>query len=275
MEFLIVDGKIYPKNDINLTQIYRDETFRLSQSVWFGFGGIPLLEENIELLFVQISELNLTVPKELSNTRELFRVTKRMLNKNKFYRTGLIHLVFLWHNNGTHSLISSEAFHTSDFPLRKEGLLLNYFKQKKYSQNIYNRYLFFNEMLWEVALKGNENTLFQNTIITNEKEVVCECTFNNIYLIKGTKISTPSLKTGCFEDLTRNIILKIGTGINLKVEETDDLKINDLFKADEIFLASETEGIQWVLGIEYKRFVHHYSIVIHRKLNEYLKEKVV
>ena len=275
MEFLIVDGKIYPEYEINLTQIYRDETFRLSQSVWFGFGGIPLFEENIELLSEQISELKLIVPRELNSTRELFRLTKRMLNKNKFYRSGLIHIVFIWGHNEIHSLISSEAFQTSDIPLRKEGLLLNYFKQKKYSQNIYNRYLFFSEMHWKVALKEIENTIYQNTIIANEKEIVCECAFNNIYIIKGTKIFTPSLKTGCFEDLTRNIILKIATGINLKVEETDNLKVNDLFNADEIFLASETNGIQWILGIEYKRFVHHYSIVIHRKLNEYLKEKVV
>jgi branched-chain amino acid aminotransferase len=274
MEFLIFDSKIHAENEINLTRIYRDETFRIPQKIWFGFGGIPLFEENIGLLTEQISKLNLQGPKELNNLRELFRITKRMLNKNKFYRSGYIQFTLIWNKNQEYLVITSEARQLSEFPFRKQGLLLNKSSQKKHTQNIFNIYPFFNHTMWNVALNEVRNTSFQNSVITNENDFVCECAFNNIYLIKGNKLLTPSLKTGCADDVTRDIILKIAPDIKLKAEETDKLKISDLPDMDEIFLASEENGVQWILGIENKRFVHHFSIVIHRKLNEYLEEKV-
>jgi hypothetical protein len=44
---------------------------------------------------------------------------------------------------------------------------------------------------------------------------------------------------------------------------------------NEIFFASEEIGIQWVLGVENKRFVNPVTKQIHRKLNKILKEKVI
>ena len=43
---------------------------------------------------------------------------------------------------------------------------------------------------------------------------------------------------------------------------------------NEIFLASEENGIQWVLGVGNKRFVHRASIKIHELLNLQLKKMV-
>ena len=86
---------------------------------------------------------------------------------------------------------------------------------------------------------------------------------------------TPSLQTGCFEDKLRNTILGIATNINLKVVESAKIKKEDLTEMDEIFLASEENGVQWVLGVENKRFLHLFSAKIHEKLNEYLKGPLV
>ena len=90
-------------------------------------------------------------------------------------------------------------------------------------------------------------------------------------MIKGNALITPSLQTGCFEDKLRNTILEIASNFNLKVMESAKIKKEDLLQMDEIFIASEENGIQWILGVENKRFVHHYSAKIHEKLNEYLK----
>jgi branched-chain amino acid aminotransferase len=61
--------------------------------------------------------------------------------------------------------------------------------------------------------------------------------------------------------------------MGLKTTESADIKREDIFHIDELFIASEETGIQWILGVENKRFVHEYSVSIHEKLNEYLKEK--
>jgi hypothetical protein len=43
---------------------------------------------------------------------------------------------------------------------------------------------------------------------------------------------------------------------------------------DEVFFANEENGIQWVLGVGNKRFVHQVSDKINIELNHYLKTKV-
>ena len=93
-------------------------------------------------------------------------------------------------------------------------------------------------------------------------------------MLKNKTLVTPSLETGCAEDILRSIILEIAVSLGLKVLESGSIKKEDLFQMNELFLAGVENGIQWIMGIENKRFVRHKSIQIHQKLNEYLKQKV-
>ncbi|MBT3384583.1 MAG: hypothetical protein HN778_02850 [Prolixibacteraceae bacterium] len=275
MDFLIADNKIIHKDDINFIAFFWGEPFVLSQKMWFGYGGIPLFQENIDLLFQQIELLNLPLPELIKNTKELFRITKRMLNKNKFYRSGLIHLQLFWHDSQINSVITSLAFPEFDFPFSKHGLLLNYSSFKKHSEISLNRFSFYNSPLWKASEGQLRDSHFQNSVFLNENNFICECINANIFMIKENMLITPSLQTGCFEDKLRNTILGIATNINLKVVESAKIKKEDLTEMDEIFLASEENGVQWVLGVENKRFLHLFSAKIHEKLNEYLKGPLV
>ena len=71
-----------------------------------------------------------------------------------------------------------------------------------------------------------------------------------------------------------NLFYKRPGEIKLKTEEPENIKTKDLLQMDEIFIASEEKGFQWILGIENKRYVHYFSRVIHEKLNQFLQEKV-
>jgi hypothetical protein len=57
--------------------------------------------------------------------------------------------------------------------------------------------------------------------------------------------------------------------------ESENIYKEDVLQMNEIFIAGEEYGIQWLLGVENKRYVHRYSAIIHEKLNDYLKKKVV
>ena len=151
--------------------------------------------------------------------------------------------------------------------------MLDYSGIIKYSGNKFNRFPFFNESVWQAAVSQTRSTFFQNTILLNEKKAVCECVSANIFFIKKNELLTPGLLSGCFEDTLRAVILEITKNMGLKTTESADIKREDIFHIDELFIASEETGIQWILGVENKRFVHEYSVSIHEKLNEYLKEK--
>ena len=273
MDFLIYNGEIKNKKDVNLSEILYNEAFSLNHKTWYGFGGIPLFKENIRLIERQAEALNLQLPQLFRNKRELFRITKRMLNKNKFYRSGYVHFHIYRENMNSELLITSSASRDFDFPFSDDGKLITISPQKKHSKNNFNQYKFLNEALWQTTLSQLKETHYHNAVLTNEKEAVCECAFSNIFLIQKNELITPSLKTGCFSDVLRQFILETARSLKLKTVESDSIQSSDLKNMDEIFLASEQAGIEWVLGVENKRFLHRHSQQIHENLNEFLKER--
>ena len=275
MDFVIVNDKIIAKNELNITPFIRESTFHLSCKIWFGFGGIPFFSKNRVVLLEQLNQLKLPVPSSLINERELFRITKRMLNKNKFYRSGLIHLQLFCNGKDTNTLITSTPFEEFRFQFRKKGILLNYSNQKKFSNNTFNRYHFSNNGLWQISEQEIADTHFGNSIILNEKNKVCECIYSNVFIIIKKVLITPSLDSGCYQDILRNEILELAAELDLDVHEKEMTEPADLLQADEIFIAGEGYGMDWILGLEKKRYVHHYSAIVHERLNELLQQKVL
>jgi branched-subunit amino acid aminotransferase/4-amino-4-deoxychorismate lyase len=275
MKFFIVDGKIAERKDIVLSDEYIDMQFRLSQKIWYGYGGIPLFPENINLLEYQSEILNIPFPKEFQNKSELFRLVKRMLNKNKFYRSGHVHLQVIAGKPSIHTLVTCTAFQEFIFPFSEEGLLVNVSKHRKYSLNTINRMSFNSERLWYTALAEIYNTPYQQSIILNEMDMVCEVAFNNLFLITENELVTPSFKSGCHENAIRPFVLEAAGNLGLKVSEKANVTAEELLNADELFYASEVSGIQWILGIGNQRYIHFYSKRINEELNVLLKGKAL
>lgn len=274
MEFIIVNGEIISKEEANLTSFFWNEPLHLYHKMWFGYGGIPLFTENLEIIHRQIKLFKASVPELFKNKRELFRITKRMLNKNKFYRSGLILFNFYIYKSEVKFVISSSAFEKPEFPISENGLLVHFSDIKKNSKNPFNRYNFVSEPGWKAEKAENRENNFHNSLFLNENEKICEAISANIFMIKNKLLITPSIETGCYEDNLRKVILEISEQLHFKISEMETILKDDVFQMNELFLASEGNGIEWILGVENKRFVHQSSKIIHNKLNEFLKNKV-
>jgi branched-chain amino acid aminotransferase len=274
MDYVILNGEIVKQHETGFTSFFWDEPFVITQKLWFGFGGIPLFHENLENIKLVLNTLNIDIPGLLNDERELFRIIKRMLNKNRFFRSGIITCRIFIGSTETNTIISSFAFPGFDFPISKPGLIINFSEFEKYMGNPLNQFAFFNDPHWKFAEARLQGTTFNNSIFLNEKGFVCDCISANIFIIKGKVLYTPSVKTGCYTDSLRNQILEIARNLNIKVLESDEIAKEDIIQMSEIFLASEENGIQWVLGIGTKRFVHLYSEKIHELLNENLKKMI-
>ncbi|MGC9352914.1 MAG: aminotransferase class IV [Mariniphaga sp.] len=270
MEFLIANGKVVRATEINLNHLLTEPSLRLSQKIWYGYGGIPFFNENLEQIKNQAEALRLPFPKEFENQREMFRITKRMLNKNRFYRSGYLHLQVFWTATGVQTLVTAKTFEDFDFPYGESGLLVSFSSLEKKSQNPFNRLPFFNEMLWQAGLAEIRQSPFQQVLFQNENKSVCESAGANIFLVKENNLITPAFSTGCYEDILRSRVLDIAKQAGLTISETERLEKTEIVEADEIFLASEAGGIRWVLGIENKRFLHYFSKKIYDLLRKEL-----
>ena len=274
MNFLIFNGKILKFDDVTFCEFYLENSLQLTQKIWFGFGGIPLFFQNIELLINQAEILHIPLPSQVKKSEEMFRLSKRMLNKNKYYRSGFIIFKIISDGTSSHIIATSEPAAGQGLPFTDQGLLVSVSDYKKFADNNLNRYLFFNKTLWDSLLLSLRGTFFSNAVILNDKNKVCECAYGNIYLVKGDEVYTPSLSSGCYEDTFRTLISEAVLKTGKKIVEKTGIDRNDLFKMDEIFIAGENIGIQWLLGVDNKRYLQKYSSVVHHQLNILLENMV-
>ena len=90
---------------------------------------------------------------------------------------------------------------------------------------------------------------FDEVVLLNERGDVAECTAANIFCVKGGRVSTPPLDSGCLEGVTRGVLLETGAAAGVPVEERVLLP-QDLFAADEVFISSTNRNLLPVSEIE-------------------------
>jgi len=72
-------------------------------------------------------------------------------------------------------------------------------------------------------------------IMLNWQGYVCECTGDNLFLVKDGRLLRPPLEAGILEGVTMRVVQELATQLSLPVEQRD-ITLDDVFSADEIFL---------------------------------------
>jgi branched-chain amino acid aminotransferase len=83
---------------------------------------------------------------------------------------------------------------------------------------------------------------FDEVVLLNERGEVSECTAANIFCVRGGRVTTPPLASGCLEGVTRSVLLEIGAGAGAPVEERTLLP-EDLYSAEEVFISSTNRNV--------------------------------
>lgn len=83
---------------------------------------------------------------------------------------------------------------------------------------------------------------FDEVVLLNERGEVSECTAANVFCVRGGKVQTPPLESGCLEGITRSILLEIGPRIGISCAEAT-LRPEDLYAADEVFISSTNRNL--------------------------------
>ena len=94
--------------------------------------------------------------------------------------------------------------------------------------------------VWAVAEAVKEG--FDEVVMLNERGEVTECTSANIFVVRGEKVFTPPLNSGCLEGVTRGILMEIAPEAGVSVLE-QALRPEDLYSADEVFISSTNRNL--------------------------------
>jgi branched-chain amino acid aminotransferase len=90
---------------------------------------------------------------------------------------------------------------------------------------------------------------FDEVILLNERGHLSECTSANIFAAFGPRVLTPPLSAGCLPGITRELLVEEIHVPGYQLVE-QDLRPQDLEKADEVFITSTTRELLGVSEIE-------------------------
>lgn len=96
------------------------------------------------------------------------------------------------------------------------------------------------DSVWAVAEAQREG--FDEVVLLNERGEVSECTAANIFAVKGDKVITPPLTSGCLEGVTRGVLMEIAGEAGVSVVE-QTMRLEDFYGADEVFVTSTNRNV--------------------------------
>lgn len=83
---------------------------------------------------------------------------------------------------------------------------------------------------------------FDEVVLLNERGEVAECTAANIFCVRGGRILTPPLASGCLEGITRGVLLEIAASVGISAAE-QRLMPEDLYSAEEVCMSSTNRNL--------------------------------
>ena len=92
------------------------------------------------------------------------------------------------------------------------------------------------------------NAGYDEAIMLNNKGHVAEGSAENIFVVKNGRITTPPLDADILDGITRDSAIKLLKSNKIKVIEKN-LRINDLLKADEIFMTGTAAEVKSVTRV--------------------------
>ena len=102
------------------------------------------------------------------------------------------------------------------------------------------------------SIFASENEL-DNCILLNNNKMVCEFINGNLFYVKGDKIYTPNLQSGCLNGVLRKNLINIIKSTKLSLEEVN-VSPFDLVAAEELFMTNVIQGITPVNNYRRKNF---------------------
>lgn len=141
---------------------------------------------------------------------------------------------------------------TADINAWSEAVRLGVVAQARHSENVFAGTKI---LSWAQNLTWHEcahEEGFDEVVLLNERDEVAECTSANIFAVFGKTACTPPLSSGCLPGVTRNLLLEEVRADGIEVEERV-LRLEDLERADQVFITSTTRGllpVSYIDGLE-------------------------
>ncbi|CAN5368686.1 branched-chain-amino-acid transaminase [soil metagenome] len=133
------------------------------------------------------------------------------------------------------------------------GLVAGIYAQAKKSCDILSNIKHNNYLPYVLAALHAKKEKWNDAILLNSNDRICDTTIANVFIIKNGTVFTPPLNEGCVAGIMRAMLIKELKKQNMPIEETA-LTIDDIAAADEVFFTNSMYNIRWVQQIGDKTY---------------------
>ncbi len=261
-QFCKIEEKLFTPADLD-NLLFKESLRSIRNQLMFW-------EDHRAILNFQFQLLNQPQPLILKDSgRELKRQIERVLVKNKLFKSSKISISFFKQGNAVSYTIHAEEIRQTRYELNELGIMLDTFTKIFKSASPLSTLRIGSDNYWKVVSSA-KNSHLQEMLLLNDNQSLVEVPGKNIYLVTGSEIWTPSPVTGAYINPAKRIIQHISQKNGLVFLEKDDLTEADLRDADEVFLANDIDGIQWVKAFGLKRYFNKTVKMLNEEFNREL-----
>ncbi len=273
--FTCYNGEFFPANDSifksnNRSFLYGDGVF---ESIRMIKGKILFLDQHLERLSTGMDLLHLKKHHDFS-TGLLSEKIHLLDQKNNLNGNGRIRLnifrseggLYTPEDNNISYLISATATEESKYSLNSTGLIIGLFDELKKPVNKLSSIKTCNALIFVLAGIWKNNKKFDDCVLINDFGRLCEGLSSNLFIVKNNRVTTPSLSEGCIKGVMRGQVIELILSAGYTISE-ENIEMEDLLDADEVFLTNASIGLQWVSGYKTKRYYSNFSKELVNLLN--------
>ncbi len=276
MQYINYNGNIFNENEplfpaSNRAFRYGDAFF---ESMVMFNKKIPLLEFHWSRVVFTADVLSAVLPARMDESYmehqvlDLASVNEGVINARvriQFFRKG--GGLYLPEDNSLGFVISMDKIPNSRFETG-EGLKIGVREDCYKTVSMISDLKSSNALTYVIAAQFAQAEGWDECIFLSDEEHICEAIHSNVFLVKGDKLITPTLDSGCVNGVMRSYIMAL---MEADVEERD-IKAAELLEADEILLVNAVKGVQWVKEYREKTYGNKKAVEITAFLNKSLLE---
>ena len=257
MEWFNYNGKIYKENTPVIGADNRGLRFGdgIFETIKIKQGQFILPNEHFARLWKGMQVLQFSIPKHF-DPEKLQEEILLLAKKNQHEQAARIRIAVFRGSGGLYDatdhrpnyIIQTWALPEGNGDWNSNGLVLGINTQIQKSCDILSNLKHNNYLPYVLAALEAKAKKWNDTIILNSNNRICDTTIANIFIIKNNVIYTPSLNEGCVAGVMRKYLID-----TLKENGFDciekSLSIQELMNADEVFLTNSIYNIRWVSSI--------------------------
>lgn len=272
--FLYYNGKISKTGKLlispdNRSFRYGDGFFETLKMV---NGKILLSDYHFERLFESLEKLQFSKPVYFSPDylkEQIHVLAKKNLHSKQarvritiFRGEGGLYEV---NNHFPHHLIQTWELNPTNHTLNENGLVLGIFSEARKVCDSFSHIKSNNYLPYVMAALWAKREKLNDAILLNPYNRISDATIANIFIVKDGQIRTPALSEGCVNGVMRRHILTSLRKEGMPVSE-DQLSMEEIREASEIFLTNAIYGIRWVKELGKSGYTNQMAIRLHKDI---------